>query len=201
MRRILYIECGCEGLLTVNGQFCGPLESGGQAFPMGDYAQAYIQFTAYDPRVRPLAAVLELRDGRISRLEPQEHCYALVWPDGVIQLELRAQGDEAQAAHAGEEAAAPDTLLRYLAMRLAGDGQARFLLMQQDERIAPDLSPYHAVVPLRFASALADDRFDMRAGLVRRAAPNIAVVDAALAATVPAGQGRKLIERIELIRT
>ena len=37
--------------------------------------------------------------------------------------------------------------------------------------------------------------------LLRRAAENVAFVDAALAVTVPAGQGRRLIERIEILRT
>jgi len=100
-----------------------------------------------------------------------------------------------------EKQNAPNTLLRYLGMRLSGDEQARLLLMQQDGRIAPDLSEYHAVVPLRFAPLEADERYDMRAGLVRRIAPNVACVDTALAMTVPLGQGRRLIERIEILRT
>jgi len=100
-----------------------------------------------------------------------------------------------------EEQAAPNVLLRYLAMRLVGDEQARGLMMQQDVRNVPDLSEYHAAVPLRFAPQNVDMRFDMQAGLVRRVAPNVACVDAALAATVPIGQGRRLIERIEIIRT
>ena len=40
-----------------------------------------------------------------------------------------------------------------------------------------------------------------RAGLVRRIADNIAVIDAALAVTTPAGQGRRLIESINILRT
>ena len=99
-----------------------------------------------------------------------------------------------------EEQTAPNALLRYLSMQLTGDEQARLLLMGQDARDMPDLSEYHAVVPLRFALHDADSRFDMQAGLVRRIAPNVACVDAALAMTVPIGQGRRLIERIEVIR-
>ena len=98
-----------------------------------------------------------------------------------------------------QEATAPGTLLRYLSLRLADDPQAaRLWLRPQDARNAPDLSAYHAAVPLRFAPLAVPDRFDDRAGLVRRAAPNAAVVDAALAVTSPAGQGRRLIERIEI---
>ena len=44
-------------------------------------------------------------------------------------------------------------------------------------------------------------RFDARAGLVYRLAPNVARVDAVLAATVPAGQGHRLIGQIEVLRT
>ena len=84
-------------------------------------------------------------------------------------------------------------------MRLAGDPQAQHLLMRPQD--APDLSPYEAVVPLRFAPQNVPDRFDERAGLVRRLAPNVARVDTALAATVPAGQGRRMIERVEILGT
>ena len=41
--------------------------------------------------------------------------------------------------------------------------------------------------------------FDERAGLVVRLAPNIARVNAALAVTVPTGQGKRLIEQIEVM--
>jgi len=55
------------------------------------------------------------------------------------------------------------------------------------------------VVPLRFAPLRAPERFDERAGLVVRLAPNIARVNAALAVTVPTGQGKRLIEQIEVM--
>jgi len=198
MYRILMIECACEGLLTVNGQFCGPLEAGGQAFPMSEWAQAYIQMIAYDPQIRPLAAVMELREGKIVRLEPKERCFALMWPDGVIQLELRPQEDDTQMG--GKECAVqPNTLLRYLSMAIAGDARAKQLLMRAQDEIS--VLEYSAAVPLRFAPSSAPAQFDERAGLVRRVAANIAAVDTALAATVSAGQGRRMIERIEILRT
>ena len=64
---------------------------------------------------------------------------------------------------------------------------------------AEGLPAYDAVVPLRFAPLHAPERFDERAGLVTRLAPNIARVNAALAVTVPTGQGRRMIERIEVM--
>ena len=201
MRRVLLIESAGDGALFVNGQFCGPMEREGQAFPCGKNEEVYIQLFPFGERM-PLSARLLLRNGQIAALEPQENCFALLWPDGVIQLELRMQGEmREQEGEKGEEQTAPNVLLRYLAMRLAGDGQARLLLMQQDERIHPGLTEYHAAVPLRFALQGTDERFDIQAGLVRRIAPNAACVDTVLAATVPIGQGRRLIERIEIRRT
>ena len=198
MVRMLMIECACDGLLTVNGQFCGPLEKEGQAFPVGRNAQAYIQFAAFEPQIGTMAVALEMKEGKIVRLEPQESCYALVWPDGVVQLELRPRQAQAHA-DGREEAAVPGVLLRYLSMCLAGDAQAQYLLMRAQD--GAELSEYEAAVPLPFAPLGASPRYDERAGLVRRILPNAAVVDAALASTVPAGQGRRMIERIEIMRT
>lgn len=199
MRKTLLIESAGDGVLYVNGQFCGPMERDGQAFPCGENEEVYIQLFPFGEQT-PLAAKLLLRGGRIAALEPQENCFALLWPDGIIQLELRRKFQTAEYEQPAQETAM-NVLLRYLNMRLAGDEQARLLLMQQDERIVPDLSAYHAAVPLRFAPLEADERFDMRAGLVRRVADNVACVDAVLAMTVPMGQGRRMIERMEIIRT
>lgn len=197
MRRMLLIECMQKGVLFVNGQFCGPMEEEGQAFPCGINEEIYIQLFPFGEGV-PLTAKMILKNGSVEMLEPEGNCYALLWPDGVVQLELRVQG-QAQAPMQ-EKKVTSNVLLRYLDMQLAGDAQANLLLMQQNIRNLPDLSGYHAVVPLRFAFENTDGQFDMQAGLVRRVAPNIACVDAALAMTVPIGQGRRLIERIEIMR-
>ena len=198
MVQMLMIESGVRGLLMVNGQFCGPVDSEGQAFPAGQSAEIYMQLFPFDESAAPLTAELRLRDGRIERLEPQTRCYALVWPDGVIQLELRPKAQQEEIEPPRQ--AASGTLLRYLTMRLAGEKQAQMLWMRpQDEAQVPDLSGYHAAVPLRFAPLAASERFDERAGLVRRLADNVAQVDAALAVTSPAGQGRRLIERMEIL--
>lgn len=200
MVRMLMIESGTRGLLTVNGQFCGPVDGEGQAFPTGRNAEIYLQLFPFEEGAVPLTAEMQIRDGQIERLEPRERCFALVWPDGVIELELRPQ---AQREENGQtQQAAPSTLLRYLTMRLTGDAQAGRLWMRpQDEAQAPDLSDYHAAVPLRFAPSAASERFDECAGLVRRTAENVARIDAALAITSPAGQGHRLIERMEIFPT
>ena len=197
MRKTLLIEHVGDGVLYVNGQFCGPMEREGQAFPCGENEEVYIQLFPFGESM-PLAAKLLLRGGKIASLEPQENCFALLWPDGILQLELRMKAVTHE--HPTQETAM-NVLMRYLHMRLSDDAQARLLMMGQDERSVPDLSVYHAVVPLRFAPVQADERFDVCAGLVRKITDNVACVDAALAMTVPLGQGRRLIERLEIIRT
>lgn len=199
MRKMLFIESAENGVLVVNGQFMGPMERDGQAFPCGKNEEVYIQLFPFGERM-PLAAKLILKDGQIAALEPQKNCFALLWPDGILQLELRMHAESHEPMRR-EQNAVPNVLLRHLIMRLSGDEQARFLLMQQDGRDELDLSEYYAAVPLRFTLRSVDERFDTQAGLVRRIAPNMACVDAALAMTVPAGQGRRLIEKIEIMRT
>ena len=187
MRSMLHIQCAVRGLLTVNGQFCGPVDGGGQTFPAAQDAEIFIEYTPLAQSAAPLALELVLAGGEIVRLEPAARGYALLWPDGVIQLELRP--DAPGEPETGEaEQAAQSVLLRYLALRLAGDAAADALLMHP--AAAKGLPAYDAVVPLRF---------DERAGLVVRLAPNIARVNAALAVTVPTGQGKRLIEQIEVI--
>lgn len=192
MQPVLYIQSGVKGVLAVNGQFCGPIEEG-QAFPAGRDAEIYIQLFPFGQAL-PLTVQMRLRGGRIERLSPEDRAFALLWPDGVVQLELRA-GEEA----AGAEQAADGVLLRYLTMRLAGDPQAERLLLRTQD--APDVSGYEAAVPLRFAPADASPMHDERAGLVRRIAENVAAVDSALARTVPVGPGMRRIESVKIVRT
>ena len=87
MRRMLYIQSRTPGVLCVNGQFCGPLEGGGQAFPMSRDAEVYVQLFPFSRTAAPLTAALILQDGAVQRLEPQDAAYALLWPDGVVQLD------------------------------------------------------------------------------------------------------------------
>ena len=196
MHPVLFIESAAAGVLLINGVFCGPLEEGGQSFPAGRDAEVYIQLFPFGEKT-PLTAWMRLSGGEIETLKPAQSVYALRWPDGVIQLELRTQ-DAPQADQQNTQTAAT-ALLRYLTMRLAGDPQAERLLLRAQD--APDLLGYEAVVPLRFAPLSTGERYDERAGLVRRTAENTAVVDAALAMTVPAGQGQRRIERIDIVRT
>ena len=200
MHRALYIESRTPGLLYINGYFCGPLEGEAQSYPLGQNVQIYIQFFPYGCGAQALAAAMRVEEAGITRLDPQEAAYALLWPDGIIQLELTpAMAQEPEAMDTGWDGASSATLLRYLSAKLAGDRQAEALLMRPQDGV--DVSGYDAVVPLRFPPNHVSERYDERAGLVRRIAPNIACVDAALAATVPMGQGHRMIERIEIMRT
>lgn len=196
MHRVLWIESATRGVLVVNGCFCGPVDAQGQAFPTSENAEIYMQLFPLAPGAQPVTVELVLEKGGIAKLSPQDSAYALIWPDGIIQLELRAQGQE-EAAREEASQVAQSALLRYLALRLAQDGSAPQLLMRPQD--APALPEYDAVVPMRFLPLRAPERFDERAGLVRRIAPNVACVDAALAVTAPAGQGHRLIERIEVL--
>ena len=200
MFEILRMESAVRGVLLVNGQFCGPLDGEGQSFPASPDAEVYVQLFPFDPSVRPLTAALRLCGGTVETLFPEKHAYALLWPDGIIQLELRpaSDGGEEQTQGAAQTAAA-GVLLRYLTLHLAGSPEADALLLRAQD--IPALPPYDAVVPLRFAPLTASERYDERAGLVRRLAPNVARVDAALAATVPAGRGMRLIERLTVMES
>ncbi len=198
MRCMLAIQCAVRGLLTINGQFCGPVDGEGQTLPAAQDAEIFIEYRPLTENAEPLALELILENGSAAKLEPASRGYALLWPDGLIQLELRPQATDAPETGEAEQAAS-NVLLRYLTMRLAGDAGAGAMLMRPDA--AEGLPAYDAVVPLRFAPLHAPERFDERAGLVTRLAPNIARVDAALAVTVPTGQGRRMIERIEVMQT
>jgi len=200
MHQALYIESRAPGVLHINGFFCGPIEGDAQAYPLGRNAEIYIQFFPFARGAQALTVAMRVEAGQITRLDPQDAAYALLWPDGIIQLELMpAQAQEPEAMDTGREGASSVTLLRYLSAKIAGDMKADAFLMRPQDGI--DVSGYDAAVPLRFPPSGAPERYDERAGLVRRLAPNVACVDAALAATVPAGQGRRMIERIEIMRT
>lgn len=197
MHSTIYIQSEARGVLMVNGVFCGPMEAEGQAFPAGKNAEVYVQLFPFG-ETPPLTAAMRLSGGRVESLAPADSAYALEWPDGIIQLELRS-ASVAQSAQETQERVPAGTLLRFLTMQLAGDAQAKHLLMGVQE--IPDLSAYAAAIPMRFAPLHADPRYDDRAGLLRRRAENVAAIDTALAATVPAGQGMRRIERIDILRT
>ena len=60
MRSMLHIQCAVRGLLTVNGQFCGPVDGGGQTFPAAQDAEIFIEYTPLAQSAAPLALELVL---------------------------------------------------------------------------------------------------------------------------------------------
>lgn len=197
MQPVVFIESGADGVLLVNGFFCGPVGEG-QSFPAGRDSEVFIQLFPFGEAL-PVTVQLQLRNGQVERLFPQEAAYALCWPDGMIEVELRSSAQQAQEDGWTQRQEESGVLMRYLTLRLLGDMQAERLLL--DARQTADLSGYEAAVPLRFAPKGTTARYDERAGLVRRLCENVAAVDAALAATAPVGQGMRRIERIDVVRT
>ena len=142
----------------------------------------------------------------IQRLQPRQTPLPVQWTELLKKTNLRAEDtpEVTVLVWDGDTLAATGsrsgTLLQYLNMKLAGDPQASRMWLGGQE--APlDLSAYQGVVPLRFAPLQVPQHFDDRAGLVRRIAPNAAVIDAAMAATASAGKGRRLIESIRIFPT
>ena len=64
MHPVLFIQSAAPGVLAINGQFCGPLDGEGQAFPAGRDAELYIQLFPFGQGA-PLTAALVLRGGEI----------------------------------------------------------------------------------------------------------------------------------------
>ena len=192
---MLCIQCAIRGLLTINGNS----RAGGRRGQRSQRrdAEIFIEYMPLTENAKPMALELALEQGKVSRIEPAPHGYALIWPDGLIQLELRPEAPN--MPEAGEtEQAAPNVLLRYLTMRLAGDAGADALLMRAGA--AEGLPAYDAVVPLRFAPLHAPERGLTNARWVGHAArAEHRAGGAALAVTVPTGQGRRMIERIEVM--
>ena len=111
MRCMIEMESAVRGLLWVNGQFCGPVDREGQTFPASENAEIFIQFFPLDIKTKPAALEMVLQNGSIARLEPETVGYALLWADGVIQLEIHPETDE-QPDEQAQEQAAQTVLLR-----------------------------------------------------------------------------------------
>ena len=71
MRSMLHIQCAVRGLLTVNGQFCGPVDGGGQTFPAAQDAEIFIEYTLLAQSAAPLALELVWRAGKSSGWNPR----------------------------------------------------------------------------------------------------------------------------------
>ena len=53
MRCMLCIQCAIRGLLTINGQFCGPVDGEGQTFPTARDAEIFIEYMPLTENAKP----------------------------------------------------------------------------------------------------------------------------------------------------
>lgn len=95
---MLLIQSNTPGLLTLNGQFCGRVDDSPQSYLTHHSDRGYLFFTPFDDTRPSLTREIRIRDDQL--LPPDEGIYALQWPEGVCQLELRPSqrpGDTAPA--------------------------------------------------------------------------------------------------------
>ena len=64
MRCMLCIQCAIRGLLTINGQFCGPVDGEGQTFPTARDAEIFIEYMPLTENAKPMALELALEQGK-----------------------------------------------------------------------------------------------------------------------------------------
>lgn len=74
------------GLLYLNGRFCG--ETGGSGLPLTRDGVVYLEYRPLAARDGSMALRLELKSGLIAD-GMVEDAYAIQWPGGLIELELR----------------------------------------------------------------------------------------------------------------
>lgn len=94
---------GAPGIVYLNGIFCG--ETGAAALPVGMRGVQYLELRPFDPDTPAAALRLTFEDGRLTG-GVTGNAFAVQWPDGRVELEMRAPAREADAprllASAGE---------------------------------------------------------------------------------------------------
>ena len=85
---------GAPGIVYLNGIFCG--ETGAAALPMGMRGVQYLELRPFDPDTPAAALRLTFEDGRLTG-GVTGNAFAVQWPDGRVELELRASAREAEA--------------------------------------------------------------------------------------------------------
>ena len=135
---LLLIQSHTPGLLTVNGQFCGRVDDSPHTYITHADDRGYLSFLPLTDGFMPLSREIELRAHQL--LPPAEGLYALQWPDGICQLELRPTPFPAPAAPPLIPADAQDVMQRtiqddrVLYSFRTGDG-AMVYLCRQDGQI------------------------------------------------------------------
>lgn len=77
------------GLLYLNGRFCG--ETGGSGLPLTRDGVVYLEYRPLATRGEGMAMRLDLKSGQVTG-GLIEGAYAVQWPGGLIELELRGEG-------------------------------------------------------------------------------------------------------------
>jgi len=77
------------GLLYLNGRFCG--ETGGSGLPLTRDGVVYLEYRPLAARSEGVAMRLDLKSGMVAG-GLIEGAYAVQWPGGLIELELRGEG-------------------------------------------------------------------------------------------------------------
>lgn len=86
---------GVPGLIYLNGMFCG--ETGQTALPLSRFGAQYLEVRPFRSSERGATMRLELDDGLLSG-GLEENAFAVQWPDGRIELEIRPESGETAAA-------------------------------------------------------------------------------------------------------
>lgn len=84
---MLLIQSNTPGLLTLNGQFCGRVDDSPHSYLTHRSDRGYLFFSPFDDARSSLTREIRVQDDQL--LPPDEGIYALQWPEGVCQLELR----------------------------------------------------------------------------------------------------------------
>lgn len=79
---------GAPGLMYLNGKFCG--ETGVAAMPMARDGVQYLEVRPFDADKRGAVLRLRFEDGRLVG-GLSEEAYAVQWPNGWIEVELRGE--------------------------------------------------------------------------------------------------------------
>ena len=78
---------GAPGIVYLNGIFCG--ETGQAALPVNARGVQYLELRPFDAEVPPAVLRLTFEDGRLTGGAAGD-AFAVQWPDGRVEIELRA---------------------------------------------------------------------------------------------------------------
>ena len=84
---------GAPGIVYLNGIFCG--ETGQAALPVNARGVQYLELRPFDAEVPPAVLRLTFEDGRLTGGAAGD-AFAVQWPDGRVEIELREWADEAR---------------------------------------------------------------------------------------------------------